>query len=70
MSFCIEFNLFFSFFLAPHVVPRIPIHNGIHLTSDVRILLGKLASADLRNLTHQQKLAFWINIYNACMMNV
>lgn len=35
----------------------------------LKILLGKLASADLRNLTHQQKLAFWINIYNACMMN-
>ncbi|KAJ4745210.1 hypothetical protein LUZ62_079615 [Rhynchospora pubera] len=32
-------------------------------------LHGKLAAVDLIGLTHQQKLAFWINIYNACMMN-
>ncbi|KAF3793923.1 hypothetical protein EJ110_NYTH08868 [Nymphaea thermarum] len=32
-------------------------------------LLVKLESVDLRGLTHQQKLAFWINIYNSCMMN-
>ena len=25
---------------------------------------------NLEGLTHQQKLAFWINIYNSCMMNV
>lgn len=25
---------------------------------------------NLEGLNHQQKLAFWINIYNSCMMNV
>jgi hypothetical protein len=35
-----------------------------------RFLLGKLAAANLEGLTHQQKLAFWINTYNSCMMNV
>ena len=35
-----------------------------------RLLLGKLASVNLEGLTHQEKLAFWINIYNSCMMNV
>ncbi|XP_068637638.1 uncharacterized protein [Aristolochia californica] len=39
------------------------------LIQRLKILLGNLASADLRGLTHQQKLAFWINIYNSCMMN-
>jgi len=29
-----------------------------------------LSSVDLAGLSHQQKLAFWINIYNSCMMNV
>ncbi|XP_042450240.1 uncharacterized protein LOC122034948 [Zingiber officinale] len=32
-------------------------------------LLRELASVDLSGLTHHQKIAFWINIYNACMMN-
>ncbi|KAJ0981477.1 hypothetical protein J5N97_009732 [Dioscorea zingiberensis] len=39
------------------------------LTRRLKILLGKLALVDLAELTHQQKLAFWINIYNSCMMN-
>ncbi|KAE8806108.1 MADS-box transcription factor 7 [Hordeum vulgare] len=34
-----------------------------------RALLLKLASVDLAGLSHQQKLAFWINVYNSCMMN-
>ncbi|KAJ0442438.1 hypothetical protein HanPI659440_Chr16g0634691 [Helianthus annuus] len=33
------------------------------------ILLEKLALVNLTSLTHQEKLAFWINIYNSCMMN-
>ncbi|KAL8172092.1 hypothetical protein V2J09_023896 [Rumex salicifolius] len=37
--------------------------------SFLRILLGKLASVNLHGLTHQEKLAFWINVYNSCMMN-
>ncbi|XP_042438118.1 uncharacterized protein LOC122023818 isoform X3 [Zingiber officinale] len=32
-------------------------------------LFRKLESVDISNLTHWQKLAFWINIYNSCMMN-
>ncbi|XP_064978133.1 uncharacterized protein LOC135619760 isoform X2 [Musa acuminata AAA Group] len=39
------------------------------LTSRLKRLLGELASVDLAGLTHQQKIAFWINIYNSCMMN-
>ncbi|XP_064954586.1 uncharacterized protein LOC135617926 isoform X4 [Musa acuminata AAA Group] len=38
-------------------------------TCRLKCLLRELASADLSNLTHQQKIAFWINIYNSCMMN-
>ncbi|KAI4314947.1 hypothetical protein L6164_027804 [Bauhinia variegata] len=34
-----------------------------------KFLLGKLASVNLKGLTHQEKLAFWINTYNSCMMN-
>lgn len=29
-----------------------------------------LRKVDLRFLSHQQKLAFWINMYNACIMHV
>lgn len=32
-------------------------------------MVRKLSTVDLRGLTHQQKLAFWINIYNVCMMH-
>ncbi|XP_052197771.1 uncharacterized protein LOC127804789 isoform X2 [Diospyros lotus] len=35
----------------------------------LKFLLGKLASVNLEGLSHQQKLAFWINTYNSCMMN-
>lgn len=35
----------------------------------LRFLVSKLCSADVKGLTYQQKLAFWINIYNACMMH-
>ncbi|XP_057769008.1 uncharacterized protein LOC130989036 [Salvia miltiorrhiza] len=35
----------------------------------LRILLDKLACLKLEGLSHQQKLAFWINIYNSCVMN-
>ncbi|KAG9450980.1 hypothetical protein H6P81_010945 [Aristolochia fimbriata] len=45
------------------------ITSSAFLIQRLKILLGKLASVDLRELTHQQKLAFWINIYNSCMMN-
>ncbi|XP_010256914.1 PREDICTED: uncharacterized protein LOC104597181 isoform X2 [Nelumbo nucifera] len=35
----------------------------------MRILIHKLCSVDLSLLTYKQKLAFWINIYNACIMH-
>ncbi|URE21510.1 hypothetical protein MUK42_11576 [Musa troglodytarum] len=35
----------------------------------LKVLLRKLESVDISELTHHQKLAFWINIYNSCMMN-
>lgn len=42
---------------------------SVFLVSRLRLLLGKLAEVDLKGLTHQEKLAFWINTYNSCMMN-
>ncbi|XP_038990116.1 uncharacterized protein LOC103712010 isoform X2 [Phoenix dactylifera] len=48
----------------PNVVTGAPL-----LTRRLKLLLRKLAFVDLSGLTHQQKLAFWINIYNSCMMN-
>lgn len=43
--------------------------NASFLINRLKILLGKLASLKLEGLTHQQKLAFWINTFNSCMMN-
>ncbi|KAA8531719.1 hypothetical protein F0562_006564 [Nyssa sinensis] len=43
--------------------------NASFLIQRLKLLLGKLASVNLEGLTHQQKLAFWINTYNSCMMN-
>ncbi|KAK3231460.1 hypothetical protein Dsin_003341 [Dipteronia sinensis] len=43
--------------------------SSLFLVRRLKILLGKLASINLQNLNHQEKLAFWINIYNSCMMN-
>uniref|UniRef100_A0A5B7BFS6 Ternary complex factor MIP1 leucine-zipper domain-containing protein n=1 Tax=Davidia involucrata TaxID=16924 RepID=A0A5B7BFS6_DAVIN len=43
--------------------------NAAFLIHRLKILLGELASVNLEGLTHQQKLAFWINTYNSCMMN-
>ncbi|XP_043709588.1 uncharacterized protein LOC122658625 isoform X2 [Telopea speciosissima] len=43
--------------------------NSFFLIHRLKLLIGKLASVDLQGLNHQQKLAFWINIYNSCMMN-
>ncbi|GAV72476.1 DUF547 domain-containing protein/Lzipper-MIP1 domain-containing protein [Cephalotus follicularis] len=39
------------------------------LVDKLKFLLGKLASVNLECLTHHQKLAFWINAYNSCLMN-
>ncbi|PON76334.1 Ternary complex factor MIP1, leucine-zipper [Trema orientale] len=62
-----------------------PYKNFIHITSSslditrfsecltgfrrLRVLMHKLCSVDLTFLTYKQKLAFWINIYNACIMH-
>ncbi|PIA37288.1 hypothetical protein AQUCO_03000111v1 [Aquilegia coerulea] len=43
--------------------------NSSPLLQQFRDLANDLQNADLRFLTHQQKLAFWINMYNACIMH-
>ncbi|KAK4274717.1 hypothetical protein QN277_017901 [Acacia crassicarpa] len=43
--------------------------NSLILLCRLKILFRKLAAVKLENLNHQEKLAFWINIYNSCMMN-
>ncbi|KAG5542191.1 hypothetical protein RHGRI_021902 [Rhododendron griersonianum] len=43
--------------------------NSVFLVRRLKILLRKLASVNLKGLTHQEKLAFWINTYNSCVMN-
>ncbi|MED6218246.1 hypothetical protein PIB30_025172 [Stylosanthes scabra] len=43
--------------------------NSLFLLHRLKLLLRKLSSVNLENLNHQEKLAFWINIYNSCMMN-
>ncbi|XP_066331260.1 uncharacterized protein [Miscanthus floridulus] len=35
----------------------------------LKALLRKLSLVDLAGLSHQQRLAFWIDTYNSCMMN-
>ncbi|XP_019156729.1 PREDICTED: uncharacterized protein LOC109153296 isoform X2 [Ipomoea nil] len=42
---------------------------SVFLVNRLKLLLEKLASVDLKGLSHQEKLAFWLNIYNSCMMN-
>ncbi|XVF05711.1 hypothetical protein REPUB_Repub05bG0196000 [Reevesia pubescens] len=43
--------------------------SSIPLLKKLRILMSNLQKVDLRALTYQQKLAFWINMYNACIMH-
>ncbi|KAK7307614.1 hypothetical protein VNO77_40837 [Canavalia gladiata] len=43
--------------------------NALFLIHRLKFLLGKLASVNMKDLTHQEKLAFWINTYNSCMLN-
>ncbi|XP_074274547.1 uncharacterized protein LOC141598706 [Silene latifolia] len=42
---------------------------ALFLLHKLKLLLGKLAKVNLDGLSHQHKLAFWINTYNSCMMN-
>ncbi|KAL6909608.1 hypothetical protein ACP4OV_001889 [Aristida adscensionis] len=39
------------------------------LLTKLREMLEALQQVDLRFLSHQQKLAFWLNIYNTCIMH-
>ncbi|KAJ0252514.1 Uncharacterized protein HA466_0117040 [Hirschfeldia incana] len=39
------------------------------LIRQLKGLLGRLSSVNLQKRNQQEKLAFWINIYNSCMMN-
>ncbi|XP_050218109.1 uncharacterized protein LOC126668919 [Mercurialis annua] len=43
--------------------------SSIPLLKRLRVLMNNLESVDLRFLTYHQKLAFWINMYNACIMH-
>ncbi|ONI00829.1 hypothetical protein PRUPE_6G106400 [Prunus persica] len=43
--------------------------NSIPLIRKLRVLMNDLRVVDLGSLTYQQKLAFWINMYNACILN-
>ncbi|CAH8344828.1 unnamed protein product [Eruca vesicaria subsp. sativa] len=43
--------------------------NASFLIHRLKFLLNKLSVVNLDGLSHQQKLAFWINTYNSCLMN-
>ncbi|KAL4341072.1 hypothetical protein GQ457_08G000810 [Hibiscus cannabinus] len=43
--------------------------SSIPLLKKLRVMMSNLQKVDLRALTYQQKLAFWINMYNACIMH-
>ncbi|KAG8471453.1 hypothetical protein CXB51_036696 [Gossypium anomalum] len=43
--------------------------SSIPLLKRLRVLMSNLQKVDLNALTYQQKLAFWINMYNACIMH-
>ncbi|PIN00116.1 hypothetical protein CDL12_27382 [Handroanthus impetiginosus] len=43
--------------------------SSIHLFQKLKVLMEALQKVDLRFMSHQQKLAFWVNMYNACIMH-
>ncbi|PHT35128.1 hypothetical protein CQW23_26928 [Capsicum baccatum] len=43
--------------------------NSIPLFQKLKFMMNSLQNVDLRLLNYQQKLAFWINMYNACIMH-
>ncbi|KAE8674742.1 putative Heat stress transcription factor A-2c [Hibiscus syriacus] len=43
--------------------------NSLFLLRRLKLLLARLASSNVQKLNPQERLAFWINIYNSCMMN-
>ncbi|KAI7982469.1 hypothetical protein LOK49_LG15G01660 [Camellia lanceoleosa] len=44
--------------------------SSIPLVQRLRVLMNSLQKVDLRHLSYQRKLAFWVNMYNACIMHV
>jgi hypothetical protein len=42
----------------------------LHIWSLIRLILYRLETVDLRRMTNEEKLAFWINIHNALLMHV
>ncbi|KAJ8551858.1 hypothetical protein K7X08_028301 [Anisodus acutangulus] len=43
--------------------------NSSPLFQKLKLMMNSLQNVDLRLLSYQQKLAFWINMYNACIMH-
>ncbi|BAB09845.1 unnamed protein product [Arabidopsis thaliana] len=43
--------------------------SSVSLIQKLRVLMNNLETVDLKVLSHQQKLAFWINMFNACVMH-
>ncbi|KAK1586909.1 hypothetical protein Q3G72_007432 [Acer saccharum] len=43
--------------------------SSVPLIRKLRILMNNLQTIELRVLTYNQKLAFWINMFNACIMH-
>ncbi|ANM69497.1 transcription factor, putative (Protein of unknown function, DUF547) [Arabidopsis thaliana] len=43
--------------------------SSLFLIRQLKRLLGRLSLVNMQKLNQQEKLAFWINIYNSCMMN-
>ncbi|XP_052206353.1 uncharacterized protein LOC127810823 isoform X2 [Diospyros lotus] len=57
-------------FTSSHLDPKcISNSSSVPLLQRLRILMNSLQKVDLRSLSYQQKLAFWINMYNACIMH-
>ncbi|XP_074303488.1 uncharacterized protein LOC141637960 [Silene latifolia] len=57
-------------FSSSSLEPKFVSHpSSISLFQKLRGLLSSLQKVDLRSLTEQHKLAFWMNIYNACIMH-
>ncbi|KAJ7550011.1 hypothetical protein O6H91_07G078200 [Diphasiastrum complanatum] len=45
------------------------IQDSAILLRRLRFMVDTLGTVNLQGMSHQQKLAFWINIYNVCMMH-
>ncbi|XP_042047105.1 uncharacterized protein LOC121792992 isoform X2 [Salvia splendens] len=43
--------------------------SSVPLFQKLKVMMDGLQKVDLRFMSHQQKLAFWINMYNACIMH-